>query len=132
MLNSISKAKIPKNCGYVLSSNQLDRLLTENNITIHTDLIYHYSRIPGDLLYAYYWFPNDHVPYYRIYIQSGTVLSCDVKSAKKAVSEVVLPELMEWLKYILNLPENSTLFNKCPTFSATLENGELSIQKDTL
>jgi len=132
MINSISKDKLPKNCGYVLSSNQLDCFLSENNITVHTDLIYFHSKTPGSLLYAYYWFPNDHIPYYRIYIQTGTVLNGDLKAAKKAVSDVVLPEFMKWINYILNLPENSTLFNKQPTFTATFENGIVDIKKDTL
>ena len=132
VINSISKDKIPKNCGYVLSSDQLNTLLAENNITIHTDLIYYYSKVPGQLLYAYYSFPNDHIPYYRIYIQSGTVLRREIKNAKKVVSDIVLPEFMAWLNYILKLPENSTLFNKQPTFTATLKNGNLDITKDTL
>ena len=132
MINSIRKNKIPKNCGYVLSSNQLDCLLSENNITVHTDLIYYYSKTPGSLLYAHYWLPNNYMPYYRIYIQSGTVLGGDIKAAKRAVSDVVLPEFMKWINYILSLPENSTLFHKPPTFAATFEEGILDIKKDTL
>ena len=130
MINSVSKDKIPKNCGYVLSSNQLGGLLSENNITIHTDLSYSHSKPSWLLLRACYWFPNKNVPYCRIYIQSGTVLREDIKAAKKAVSDEVLPELMKWLNYILNLPENSTVFNKTPTFTAAWENGKADIEKD--
>ena len=131
MIDSISKQKSPKNCGYALSSDQLDHLLTENTITVHTDLYYYYSKIPGQLLYAYYGFPNNHIPYYRIYIQSGTVLKDDIKNAKQIMSDIVLPQFIKWLNYILSLPENSTVFNKQPTFIATFENGQVKIEKDT-
>ena len=132
MIDYISKEKkLPKGCGYVLSSRQLGCLLEENDITIHTDLIYFYSKEPGALLYADYWRPNNHIPYYRIYMQSGTVLSGEVFAAKRAVEEVVLPEFIAWVKYVLELPENSTLFSgKCPAFSARFVDGKVEIEKD--
>lgn len=80
---------------------------------------------------AYYWFPNKNIPYYRIYIQSGSFLSADIKSARKAMSDIVLPEFIMWLNHILSLSENSTLFNVQPTFSAYFKNGEVNIKKDT-
>jgi len=132
MIDEIYKDKLPRNHGYVLRSSELEQLLTENNITVHTVLSYWFSRTTRTLLSVRYRLPTDYRPYYGIYMQTGSFLSGDAKAAKKAVSEVVLPELIKWLTYILNLPDNSTLFNIILGFSAIFENGEVVIVKDAL
>ena len=126
MIDSISKRKIPRDYCYVLKTSQLEELLIKNDIMIHTDLVYSLSN--ELILSVSYWFPNDNVPYYRLYICAGTVSKKNIKTAKSALVNVVLPELENWLNIILKLPENSTMLNNSPTFYANFINDKAEIQ----
>ena len=129
MINSISKQKIPKDRCFALKTNQLNDILDKNNIAIHTDLIYFLGKSPGAILYAYYWLPNNYIPYNRLYIQSGTVYKEDIQIAKNVINDTVLPEFENWLKHVFSLPDNSTVFNETPTFDATLTEGKIEIKR---
>jgi len=127
MINSISKDKLPKDYCYALKTSQLGDLLAKNNAAIHVDLNYSFSKWPGSILYAYYWLPNNYIPFNRIYIQSSAVHRQDIQAARAAVENTILPAFDLWLQQVFALPENSTGFNTQPTFGASLVNGEIEI-----
>ena len=86
VVNSVSKNKIPKNYGFALKTSQINNVLDRNNITTYTDLFYisNHSSHPT-LLFAYYWLPNNHIPYERICMQSEAVNKNDLLLAKTVI-----------------------------------------------
>ncbi len=127
MIDIISKGKLPRGYSYVLKSSELDRFLSENDIKLHTTLNYYWYKEQGHVLDAYYWFPNENVPYERLYIRSGTVRQNDAPKARAEMSQTVLPRFIKWIQSIWSLPENSTLLSREPTFDAVYKDGKIEI-----
>ena len=129
---SSCRSKIPKQYSFVLKTNQLDDFMTDINIPVR--LFYsgtwsaHYSP-EGSIFNARYCLPDSFYDYTHLNISAGYLLREDVLSARKELSEVVLPEFILWVKNILSLPDNSTYFNKTPYFNAVFRNKQVSITK---
>ena len=130
MIESISKDKIPKQYGFVLKTEQLNFVLNENNINIHTDLIYCFSqpKYIGNIFEAFFWTPNENVPYNRLYIRAGVLQKENVFRARIEMKEVVFPEFVLWIKAIMNLPSNSPFYGEELIFEALYINDELQIK----
>ena len=129
MINSIEKAKIPFQYGYVLKTGQLENLLQDNNIDIHVDLRYWFAQNIGSILDAHYWLPNENIEYFRLYIRAGALLKQDIFIARKKMEEIVLPEFVSWVKNILVLPDNSPSLKHNLYFNADFCNGDVYINK---
>ena len=106
MIKFITKPKAPKGYGYVLKTGQLEKLLADNNINIHTSVTYY--RHLGNVFEARYWLPNQNIDYTRLYITAGMLPSKDILLAREKLEKVEFPRFVEWIMDILALPDNST------------------------
>ena len=132
MIKSIEKEKLRDGYCYVLRTKQLEELLLCNGIETHVDLLYYFSQNNWSVFNAHYWLPNKNVPYCRLYVRSYSVQKKDSFKAKSLMQEIVLPEFILWVKCILRLPENSTLFNSGSYFNATYRSGDIIFEKSTI
>jgi hypothetical protein len=105
----------------------LDDLLKNNNFMIHTDLIFWLPKVIGTIFEVYFWFPNENVPYNRLYIRTGALLKDCAQSARIEMNTIVFPKFEIWLKGILQLPNNSTHLSGTPYFNAEYINGTVEI-----
>jgi len=128
-MGSISKQKIPNNYSYVLKTGQLKKLLVDNNIRIHIDLNYCLAfNIEQDSIFeAHYWFPNENIPYDRVYIRAGALPKENILNAREKLEKKVLPEFAVWIKNILSLPDNSTLLKHDLRFHAIFHTNDVFI-----
>lgn len=129
VIKSVSKNKIPNNYRYVIKTQQLENIVSDNEINIHIDLVYWLPQIVGTILEVHFWPPNNRILYNRLYVRAGALLKDDVKYAREKVTEVVLPEFIIWTKKILSLPANSPYLEKQLYFNATINNKILKIIK---
>ena len=127
LIKSISKPKLPKGYAYILQSSQLNKLLSENHFSIHTDLIYWTPQVLGSIFEVHYWLPNENVQYTRLYIRAGALKSNDANMAKEAMINIVLPQFAIWLDKILKLPDNSPILNETPYFNAVFKENKIEI-----
>ena len=130
MINSITKDKIPKQYSFVLKTKQLEELIISNDIKIHIDLIYNYSsQSIGSIFEAFYWLPNNNIPYNRLYIRAGALAKEYISIAREKMNEIILPEFKIWIMNILSLPNNSTYLFEEPYFHAIFQNNKIEIRK---
>jgi len=54
MIENISKAKIPKNYAYILKTKEIEYVLMDNNINIHTSINYRFSHKAKCIFDAYF------------------------------------------------------------------------------
>ncbi len=127
MINSISKPKTSRDFPYVLKTSQLAEALLEADINIYVDL--NYVQNKATVFSAYYWLPNQKVPYPRVYISVGVVHKDFYMNACRKMSESVIPLFVDWLQGILCLPENSPLLYSKPYFNATFADNRIAITK---
>ncbi|GMT49606.1 MAG: hypothetical protein IEMM0008_1145 [bacterium] len=124
---NISKDKIPKGMSYPLKTSMLEKVLTESNISIHVDLLY---VLRSHFFEAFYWFPNENIPYDRLYIRIGAVESRFRKKAQEKMEKEVLPQFIEWANPFMVLPVSSPIQLKRPYFYSDFLSGEkVSITK---
>ena len=90
-------AKLPKGHSYPLKPSRLDAALADAGISIDTHLI----RSPGKTFSADFWPPNPNVPYERLNVCIGSVLSEQSAEARRQMEDVVLPRLIKWIAGIL-------------------------------
>ena len=124
MIESISKQKIPSNYSYVLKTGQLEKLLAENDININVDLSFSFS---ATFFTAYFWLPNNRVPYRRVYIYAGVLPKEEVHIAREKLEQIVLPEFAIWIKGIMSLPDNSTKLKHNLCFDTEFNDNEAII-----
>ena len=129
LINSISKQKVPSNYSYVLKTAQLEKLLADNNISVHINLNYCFSTEMDSIFEALYWLPNNNVSYDRVYIRAWVLPKEKVRLAREKLEKIVLPEFAVWIKNILAFPENSTLLKHNLRFNAVFHNNEVYISR---
>ena len=127
LINSISKEKIPSQYSYVLKTGLLEKLLADYSISIHIDLNYCYFKNMSCIFEAYYWLPNDNVPYDRLYIRAGALPKENTLLAREKLEKIVLPKFAVWTKNILALPYNSSLLKHNLHFDAVFRTNEVFI-----
>ena len=127
LINSISKQRIPSKYSYVLKTGQLENLLTDNNINIHIELNYIFSSEMGSVFEAFYWLPNNNVPYDRVYIRARALPKENLTFMREKLDKVILPEFIVWINNIMALPDNSTLLKHNLHFHAVFHANEIFI-----
>lgn len=105
----VEKAKLPKGMSYPMKTSVLHDAFMAAGIEVDTQIILAPSKIFFD---AYYWLPNDRLPYDRIYIRIGTIPNAEAHAARNYVEGVVIPELIAWLQNVLALPPESTQYHQ--------------------
>jgi hypothetical protein len=90
-------ARLPKGESYPLKPAKLEQALASANISIDVYL----TRTPGNYFQAEFWPPNPRVPYERLYIQAGSVLSEVASNARSEMDGTALPALVNWIAGIL-------------------------------
>jgi len=107
----ISKPKPPKGFSYVMKTSwltdSLDSIAFEGVISLRYytptfDNITHCM-----LIRAEYWLPNLHVDYDRFYVCVGVSQSHKRKELDIIVKGDVIPQLVNWMVEVKNLPYNS-------------------------
>lgn len=126
MIDAITKPKISRDYSFVLKTTQLEDFLKSNNIDINVNLDYWKPQEIGSIFEVHYWFPNQNIPYDRLYIRAGAVLKIDIQLARKSLTDEVFPAFLKWLMNIDMLKKSFTI-NEEPYFNACFENGLLSI-----
>ena len=132
MIASISKDKIPKQFSFVLKTEQLNTVLNENEITIHTDLLYCFSRKYGSFFEVFFLPPKGNITYKRLYIRTYALQKESVFLARKVLIETVFPEFILWVKAIQDLPTDSSYQGKQQLISASFIYNVLEINKEML
>ena len=127
-INSIQKPKITKGYGYVLKSSQLNEVLVENGFSVDTSLEYWKPQQLGSIFEAFYWFPNDYIPYTRLFIRAGALGKEDLQQARKEMIATVFPEFVKWLRRIVDEPDNSTILGEKLYFNAVFADGKIEIR----
>ena len=125
MIDSVSKPRAPKGLLYVLKTSQLEQALT--GIECHVDLNYWVPQGGGSILEGHYWLPNENVPHARVYVRAGVVPSALRSAASEALTDIALPEFVEWLREILQLPTGSPRLHETLYFNATYTADGLAI-----
>ncbi len=110
----IEKGKIPKGLSFVLKSSMLEKSLKIAKIDTNVHLIYDPRH---SFFEAFYWLPNENVPYERFYIRTGAVDAHIAKEAREYMVNRVLPEFITWAEEINRLPSNSPKLQERPHFS---------------
>jgi hypothetical protein len=107
----IDKPKIRKGLSYVMKTSWLTEGLDSiafdgdvglNYYTPTLDNITHYM-----LIRAHYWLPNANVDHDRFYICIGVSQSQKRKELEHIVRNDVIPQLIDWMVEVKNLPYNS-------------------------
>ena len=127
VISSISKSKIPSKFSCVLQSIKLDEFLENNNFIIHTSLDFWIQKELGNFFEAFFWFPSGNILYNRLFIRAGALLKNDAKSARTQLYTNVFPKFGNWLKGILELPNNSASLYGKPYFGACYKNDTVKI-----
>ena len=125
MIENVSKPKLRKGLSYVLKTSQLEQALLNAEINIHTSL--DYSQCGGSILKAFYWLPNPNIEYPRLYICAGVVDSPLRTPASLTLLEEGLPAFINWVRYVIALPDNSPVLFQKPYFNATYTDNCLNI-----
>jgi hypothetical protein len=89
--------KLPKGQCYPLKPTVLAEALARAGIGIHTHLI----RAPGTLFDAYFWPPNQNVPYERLYVRIGSVSADRANDARRWAEDVMIAHLIQWIGAIM-------------------------------
>lgn len=129
MISSISKEKIPKDYSFVLKTSQLEELLRDGNINTDVTLHYWKPQLIGSIFEVHYWLPNENIPYNRLYIRAGAILSKDIHFARESLFTKGLPEFIKWIKNIEQLEESSTHYSQ-RYFNADFIDNKISIISD--
>ncbi|WP_018343626.1 hypothetical protein [Cytophaga aurantiaca] len=126
----IEKPKTWKGLSYILKSSVLEDAIISNNLDCNVHLIYwtpqRDNKTDCSLIEAEYWLSNQNVDYARFYIRTGVVPSSDRKKAETLFTEHVLPNLIDWMKHKITLPNNSSISSGM--FCAFYKNGNLVIE----
>lgn len=97
----IEKQKLPKGRSYPLKTSILEKMLAEHGIVADTVLYYSISRIFFDAQY-------NSIPEVansgRLTIRVGDVQSDRCKEARQYLLDVVLPEMIKWIRKIDTIP----------------------------
>jgi hypothetical protein len=107
MIEKISKPKLAKGLSYVLKTSQLEKALLDAEIDCYVSLVYWMPQGGGSILEGHYWLPNEKVSYPRVYVRAGFVPSVLRSAASEALMELALPKFIDWLGWIVALPERS-------------------------
>ena len=126
-IDSITKPKTPKGYAYILKSSQLNRLLSDNDLSVHIALSYWIPQKTGSVFEVHFWQPNEKVPYPRLYIRAGALRKEDAAAAREALINEVFPQFIKWADNILKLTDNSPKQNEEPYFNAVYEDGRIKI-----
>lgn len=125
----IEKPRTKKGLSYIFKYSILKNAIISKNLDCNVHLVY---RTPGrnpendcSLIEAEYWLPNYKVDYYRFYIRTGVVPSPIRKKVEILFINEVLHKLVDWMIFITNQPDNSTI--KSGKFAAFYRNGSLEI-----
>ncbi len=99
-----SKDPIGRDRSYPFTAMALAEAFAARGVATPTQLVYS----PGNfLIYAWFWPPNPNVAWERFYIQVGSVERARVAETRSWMKEAVLPELADWARAILDLPDGS-------------------------
>ncbi len=102
--------------------------MREADVAIDTHLIYWIPEDGGSILEAFYWVPNGNVSYPRLYLRAGVVPKQEHKRAFELFQNKALPAFVEWITFLISLPEGSTILNYKPYFNASYVEGHLKIE----
>ena len=126
-IDSITKRKIPKEYAYVLKSSQFNKLLSDNNILIHVDLVYCGPKSIASIFEAHYWFPNENVPYCRLYIRTSALLKEDAIIARELMVNEVFPHFIKWADALMKQPGDWAMLIGKPIFYAVFKDSMVEI-----
>jgi hypothetical protein len=129
---TIEKKTLQKGHSYVLKTSLLTEALTEAGIECHLHLIYWMPKPEGSILQAFYWLPNENVPFRRVYLRAGSLPSEQRKSALEKLCSEGLPAFVAWLKRLVGLPDSSPIFNSEPFFDAEYHGSNLLVSAKPL
>jgi hypothetical protein len=127
MIENISKPKLVKGLSYVLKTSQLEKALLDAGIECHVSLVYLMPQSGGSILEGHYWLPNQKVSYPRVYVRAGFVPSALHFTASEVLMESALPKFIDWLGWIITLPERSPALEEDLYFNATYTEKGLKI-----
>jgi hypothetical protein len=127
MIEKISKPKLAKRLSYVLKTSQLEKALLDAEIDCYVSLVYWMPQCGGSILEGHYWLPNEKVSYPRVYVRAGFVPSALRSAASEALMELALPKFIDWLGWIVALPERSPALEGGLYFNATYTEKGLKI-----
>ena len=88
----IQKDKIRKGFGYPLKSSLLEKALLEADITTDVHLIYGNN---SRLFEAFYWVPNENVPFDRFYVRTGAFEASRVSELRAELESSIIPEFIK-------------------------------------
>ena len=132
MIDNISKPKLAKGLSYVLKTSQLEKALLDARIECHISLVYWMPQSGGSILEGHYWLPNKKVSYPRVYVRAGVVPSALSSAASEVLMESALPKFIDWLAWIIALPERAQALEKDLYFNATYTEKELNITESPI
>lgn len=96
-------AKLPKGQSYPLRPSKLEGGLAAASLSIDVYL----TRTSGRFFYAHFWPRSPNIPYERIYVQAGSVLSDEASGARAEIESTALPALVRWICGIMAFDEKS-------------------------
>ena len=127
MIDFVSKPKPPEGRSYVLRTSHLEKALVDARIDCHVELVYWIPQSGGSILEGHYWLPNEHVSHARVHVRAGVVPSELRFTALEALITAALPAFIDWLKGLLDLPEDSPALHQSPYFNAAYTEKGLSV-----
>lgn len=123
----IERPKLSKRRAYVLKTLILQEALESAKIRVPVHLVFWTPTIDGSILEAFYWLPNQHVPYARVYIRAGSLPKELHRDAFLKLQASALPALVRWLSRLIELPDSSPLLHVEPHFDARYEGGRVVV-----
>jgi hypothetical protein len=126
----IEKPRAPKGRSYVVASSLLITPIRAAGIDCQLCLTFRPdSRLPG--FDVYYWAPNENIAYPRIAFFIGTVPAQQRRVVLDKLAAVGIPAVVQWLKALVALPENSpTWFASEKHMSVRFDGQDLSWEQN--
>ena len=111
------RAKIPKQYAHVIKTSQLEDLMADIDIPVslyYLGLWFDRYSIVDEIFYSRYVTQSHFCEYPHLQISAGYLPIERVSLDRKELHIVALPEFTIWIKKIMDLPRDSTYFNKTP------------------
>jgi len=108
----VNKPQTYKGFSYCMKASYLKEALDSVNFDGFIHLEYWTPQgnntIYCQLIHAEYWLPNLNVNYERFFIRTGVCQSQRRKELEVVMKNSVIPELVNWMLEVQNLPSNSS------------------------